>query len=218
MRNAITFAPLVSTLLLGAALAASSDAARFDLDSAAATDTVFFRSTASLEFIEGRTTRIEGGFEYDPTSPTSDITGAFRVDLRTLKTGIELRDEHMRDRHLETEQYPFAYFEADSIRVTGENSEAELPTEGSVFGRFIIHGENRPLEADLRFRYTAVANGAAVINARVSFEINLEDYKIKRPKALFLKLAETIEVELLFQAKTNRERIEITLPKWVESR
>lgn len=217
MRTAVPRAPLGVTLLLVAALAASSDAARFELDPSTGTDTVFFRSTASLEFIVGRTTQIDGGFEYDPAAQTAEIDGLFRVDLRTLKTGINLRDEHMRDRHLETGEYPFAYFAADSLLITGESSGTELPISGTVFGWFFLHGEKRPLEADLRFRYTAVRDGAASIDARVSFEINLEDYKIKRPKALFLKLAETIEVELLFQANTNRERSEITLPEWVES-
>lgn len=52
------------------------------------------------------------------------------------------------------------------------------------------------------------------LDVRATFVINLEDYKIKRPKALFLKLAETIEVEVVFKAQTNRESASFEAPEW----
>ena len=217
MRLSLPVAPLLTACTLAVMLAAPAGAARFDLDPTAEPDTVSFRSTASLEFIEGKTGNIEGGFDFNPDDPSAVSSGLLRVDLRTLRTGIDLRDQHMRERHLETDEYPYAYFEFDRLENVPSIIQTDVPIVAAATGWFFIHGVKRPLKADLEFSLHTSELGDTSLNATVHFAIDLEDYKIKRPKALFLKLAETIEVEVVFQARTNREQVEIALPEWAES-
>ncbi len=49
-----------------------------------------------------------------------------------------------------------------------------------------------------------------------TFSVKLDDYGIPRPKALFMKLAETIDVSVIFTARKGLSGDRIQLPDWVE--
>ncbi len=200
----------VCTLLF--LFAAPISAADFQLNPAARQDSVYFRSTAKLEFIEGKSAAIDGSISFDPARPDSNASGLLRVDLRTLKTGIDTRDEHMRDRHLNTEKFPYAYFELKGV--TGlEPLHAGAKDSGEVRGWFYIHGVKRQLSAPIEVSITSEQGGEKV-SIRTRFQIILDEYDIPRPKALFLKLAETIEVECIFSGYNNLPATDISLPDW----
>jgi polyisoprenoid-binding protein YceI len=177
-------------------------------------DTIYFNSTAKLEFIKGTTQQIEGGFSFDPANPTAGVSGIVRVDLRTLKTGIEKRDEHMRDNHLHTDKYPYAYFELKSAEPVLSLTTFDSAYTTKASGNFYIHGNYRKLDADLILIIKKLPTGVETIDIRANFSINLDDYKIPRPKALFLKLAETIEIEAVISGTTGISHNSVELPDW----
>jgi polyisoprenoid-binding protein YceI len=201
---------LISACLLACSSAFSAD---FGLDAAAGKDTVYFRSTAKLEFIEGKTNNIEGRFSVIPEHADSGITGLLRVDLRTLKTGIDTRDGHMRDRHLHTDKFPYAYFAIESVHGIPASLEPRKTHAGTVKGWFYIHGVKRQLEASIEVN-REVESGRDKITVRTKFQIHLDEYGIPRPKALFMKLAETINVECIFTGYNNLAGAAIELPAW----
>lgn len=175
------------------------------------TDTVIFESTAKLEFLKGKTNNISGYFEFDSENPTPELSGLLRVDLRTLKTGIETRDGHMRERHLHTDKFPFAYFEIMSV-----DNFPNMILEDSLYdvsgnGYFYIHGVKRKMSPHLEFIISEDQ-----IKLRAKFNIILDEYKIPRPKALFFKLAEVIKVEVIFTAVASETVSQIVLPDWSE--
>lgn len=201
---------LFSLLLL---VFSTSHGAEFVIDPTATTDTVYFRSTAKLEFIEGKTSIIDGHFSCIPAFLDSGISGVIKVDLRTLKTGIDTRDEHMRERHLQTEEYPFAYFELTGLSGIGQALEAGKTDSGTVDGWFYIHGVKRKLQAAIWVTYLP-EQGKEKVTIRTRFQLLLDEYDIPRPKALFMKLAEKIDVECIFSAYNNLPETEIVLPAW----
>jgi len=79
-----------------------------------------------------------------------------KVDLRTLKTGIELRDKHTQ-KHLHTDKYP----EAILSIAKGKN--------GKGIGRIKINGE----EKEIKGTYKIVGK-----NLEANFTLNLPDFKI----------------------------------------
>lgn len=190
----------------------------YGIDVDAGKDTVYFRSTARLEFIEGKTNNLIGGFSIDPDKPGEKATGFLRVDLRTLISGIGTRDEHMRDRHLHTKEFPYAFFAIDSLAGMPAGIDSSQHYDVVAFGRFYIHGFYRQMSADLSFDRSTGSAGQQIINARVEFKLRLDDYKIPRPKVLFLKLAETIEVELVFSGHSNLTPTKVSLPDWPQRR
>jgi polyisoprenoid-binding protein YceI len=185
----------------------------FVINSATGADSVFFRSTASLEFIEGKTGDLSGYVDWEPENPGGPASGLIQVDLRTLRTGIETRDGHMRDRHLQTEEYPFAWFQLTGLTEMPATVSPDSSYHAVAQGFFYIHGVRRQLSAPVTF---SVRSGEERLSATVTFSLHLDDYKISRPKALFLKLAETIEVEVVLSAEPGRERPDLSLPEWPE--
>lgn len=153
---------------------------------------VTFRSEAPMESFEGTTEAISGRLAFDPNDLAAGIRCGFSVDLATLDTGIELRNSHMRDNHLQTDQYPKATFR--SHRATGTLTESG----GSIVvsGTFKIHGVER--EMDVPVEVTSNADGSLSVVAR--FGVKLSDHEIPRPKFLFVKLADEQAVTVSFVA------------------
>jgi len=199
----------LSIILAGIFSAGKSAAAVYSLNSNAAVDSVLFESTAKLEFIEGKTKAVEGYFTFNPEKSTDSITGIIRVDLTTLKTGIDTRDQHMRDNYLETDKYPYAFFELVSIpdipAVITAGKEYTVTGEGN----FYIHEVYRKLHPSITF---TVHEGGELVQIETSFSINLEDYDIERPKLVFMKLAKTINVRLFLTGFLSENKKEIVLP------
>jgi len=195
-------------------LSVSVSAESYGLDPTHSGDTVYFNSTARLEFVEGKTQIVSGMFTLDAKNPEGSIGGLLAVDLRTLKTGIETRDGHMRDNHLHTEKYPFAYFEVDSVEPVISLTVADSIYTARVIGKFYIHGVYREIEADLTIVRSLENSKSESIKVRAKFAIKLDDFKIPRPKFLFLKLAETIEVVAVFSGFTGASDVQIELPEW----
>ncbi len=196
------------------ALTSSTLAVDYGVGALNESDTVFFKSPAKLEFIQGTTQHISGSFNFNPENPSEGIKGVLRVDLRTLKTGIEKRDEHMRDNHLHTDKYPFAYFEI----LSAESFPSQLASD-SVFqvkakGNFYIHGNFREIEPDLQIVRKKLPAGGEAFFVAAAFDINLDEFKISRPKALFLKLAETIEIKAVFTGSSQITAPSVELPDW----
>jgi len=211
MKNKIILGRLLAAVVV---LVASAKADQFTVDQASTADTVFFRSTAKLEFIQGVTTDLEGGFQFNPDSASSPISGVLRVDLRTLKTGIDTRDRHMRENHLHTDKYPYAFFEFSGVSGLLAGVRPDSTFKGEVQGYFYIHGGKRRLSASISFEWKTAPDGHRQLLGRADFALNLDEYQIERPKALFLKLAETIEVEVMLSARNDLKDEPIALPDW----
>ncbi len=178
-------------------------AATFYVSGAPESDSVIFASDATLEFIEGKTNSIVGAISFDPANTQSPASGRLRVDAASLKTGIELRDEHMRERHLHTAQFPYIEFNLKSV--TGLPSQLAIATTDSflISGDFTVHGKTLPITAPATVQLLpGKSENSQDMIVTASFEIKLDDYGVPRPKMLLLKLAETIKIRVRFIAST----------------
>ncbi|MFQ5453137.1 MAG: YceI family protein [Candidatus Zixiibacteriota bacterium] len=142
-------------------------AEEYGLNSNADTDTVFFRSPARLEFIQGKTNYIKGNFQFNPQNPGEKISGVFKVDLRTLNTGIETRDEHMRENHLHTDQYPFAFFELLEFDDIPERIIFDSIYTLIGGGYFYIHGIKRKIYPNITFSSHESSDSTIATGSRV---------------------------------------------------
>lgn len=139
---------------------------------------VEFLSKASLNEFTGTSEKLNGLINL------SEGLLDFYIDLNTLKTGIGLRDKHMRENYLETKEFPFAEFTGkinESIDLTPGQSKAVTAT-----GKFKIHGVER--EITVPGKLTAMNGNQLKLEAK--FTVLLSDYNIEIPKVLFYELAE----------------------------
>ncbi len=160
---------------------------------------VVFISRSPKDEIEGTTDLIDGYAYIEGDSGLvagADYTGSelyLEVELNGLDTGIRLRNRQMRDDYLETDRYPYATYSA-AIESVERNSGGEYTINAS--GKFSVHGVERPLQISCN----SVVAGAGY-RVRCGFELLLSDYNIERPALMFLKLSDTIRLQLDFYLK-----------------
>ena len=158
---------------------------------------VKFISEATIEKFEGVTTNIDGylyckGKDFLPESEVY-----FEVDLRTVDTGIGLRNRHMREDYLETDKYPITYYKGKIVYFE-KVSDAEYKV--TIDGNMLIHGITKPIKINGNI-YPA-DNGYRV---KAYFEILLTDYNIEIPKLMFMKISNSIKLALDFCIKENKK-------------
>lgn len=105
-----------------------------------------------------------------------------KVDLRTLKTGIELRDKHMKEKYLQVDRYPYA------ILKTGEGK------NGQGQGELEIRGISKPVQGT----YSLKGNK---VEAR--FKINLSDYQISGIRYMGVGVKDEAEILVTVPAKRD---------------
>ncbi|MEE9554064.1 MAG: YceI family protein [candidate division Zixibacteria bacterium] len=186
---------LLPVLFLMAVTAVAQDSKTFYVNDEKGRDVVTFTSKAPLETIVGKTSRARGFIEVDINNINSAINGKFEVDLASVKTGIDMRDGHMRDNYLETEQYPKAVFELSRVVESSATVlEDQKPIELKVEGNFTVHGVTKPMIIHLTVTYFAESESTRprlpgdLLHIEGTFDIFLTDHNIEIPKFVILKL------------------------------
>lgn len=171
-------------------------AERFVVQPGDETNEIVFVSRATLETFEGRTRAVRGFVSIDPADVGDSLTVRFEVDLATFDTGIELRNKHMRENHLETDVYPTAVFEGARILgpIPSVLHEGE-PVEYVVQGTMQIHGRKRRLRASVELTLLGGERGRR-IHIQGGFPIHLDHYDIAHPKFLIMKVDKVQQIEI----------------------
>ncbi len=114
------------------------------------------------------------------------------VPLAGLKTGIGLRDRHLREKYLETDKHPNA-----ELRVA--RSAIKFPDPGAavsqnVTGSLSLHGTTRPTP----FNYAARRDGSTY-RVNGAMRVNLQDFGIKTPSFMGVTVNNAIDIKVQFQ-------------------
>ena len=162
---------------------------------------VKFTSDAPLETIVGETKQIEGSLYADPENLDDSTKAEFEVQMESIDTGNGIRNGHMRDNHLHTDEHPISKFVLKEIKGLSERKLTPgQPEKFTAVGDFTLHGVTREVQPEI----TAVWNpDQKSIDITAKFEVLLQDYEIPRPKFLFMKLDELQKVEVNFAANAE---------------
>lgn len=139
---------------------------------------------------EAKTTAISGALT---ASGSRGFEGSLAVDLRTLDTGIGLRNDHLRENYLEVGNGPgFDTATLSEIDLTG--FEADPPEgKGSFTGVLSLHGVKKRVTGEVDVRQ---AGGG--LRVKASFPVQLADYSIRKPRYLGIGVKDTVHVEVAF--------------------
>ena len=158
---------------------------------------VVFTSKATAESFQGKTDRMNGHISFDPSSMTDSITVLIEVDMASLDTGLGKRDQHMRDNHLETKKYPTATFKGATLLAgAGSALASGTPSKFDVEGAFTLHGVTRRMRTTVE----VLLKDPNTVEFKAEFPVALADYKIDRPKFLFMKLADVQQIAVTGRA------------------
>jgi polyisoprenoid-binding protein YceI len=139
---------------------------------------------------ETKTTAISGTVSPE-TAPPGALGGEIRVDLSSLDTGIELRNTHLREKHLEVARgAEFAVAVLSAVHL----AKAEAPTFRGLTpftGTLLLHGTRRPVagQADIH----AEGNDVRVV---ASFPVRLDAYGIAPPRYLGVGVKNEVQVKV----------------------
>jgi len=140
-------------------------------------------SEATLENFTGKSNYLVGQINL------ADSTVSFYLDLSTLSTGVELRDEHMQEEFLETNKYPFAQFSGKLVSPFNPASKDTQQVE--VKGRFKVHGVSKTITISGQ-----MAHEGNHLFVHADWELQLPDYNIKIPQVLFMKVSKTQQLSI----------------------
>lgn len=168
-----------------------------------------FKSDAPLETFVGNTAAegIDGTLAVDPARPQG-AKAIVKVDMNTVKTGIEKRDADMRGKpylETETEANRWVTFEIRNVEIAGP-LEPGKTVPAKVRG--ILTVKQKPVErvvdatvtyikltpeqveAQKRFGFTSDN-----IKVRATFNTTFTDHAMQVPQLLFLKVANDLQLE-----------------------
>lgn len=133
-------------------------------------------------------------------SDEKTIEGALSFDLKTLKTGLGLRDRHMRDKYLEVEKFPEAKFTPTLVPWKDPSLAAQETVSGAPFsGKLTLHGVEAPVEGTMNAKPAA----GGKVDCEFTFKIKMADFKIDTPKFAEITVAENVDVVVKAQAEVK---------------
>ncbi len=102
---------------------------------------------------------------------------SFDIELASVDTGVEIRDERMRTMLFKVAASPKATFEAklnaDAMTALASTSSRDVDLDGTL----TIAGQTKPVAAKLRV--ARLASGGMTVSTRAPIVINLNDYGLK---------------------------------------
>ena len=143
---------------------------------------------------DARTSALTGMLTASAGHP-SVFEGSLAVDLRTVDTGIDLRNEHLKEKYLEVDKGA-GYDQAVLSEVTLQGINADAPAgKGSFTGSLMLHGVKKSVTGPVE-----VQQAATGWRVRASFPVNLPDYNIDKPRYLGVGVKDTVQVSVTFTA------------------
>jgi polyisoprenoid-binding protein YceI len=143
---------------------------------------------------DAKTSAVSGSLTASAAHPPA-FDGSLAVDLRTLDTGISLRNDHLREKYLEVDKgagYDKAVL--SDIDLKGLNPDAP-EGKGSFTGSLALHGVKKAVTGPVEVKKTGSG-----LRVKASFPVNLTDYNIPEPRYLGVGVKNTVQVEVTFTA------------------
>jgi len=143
---------------------------------------------------DARTSALTGTLTASAGRPSA-FEGSLALDLRTVDTGIDLRNDHLREKYLEVDKGA-GYDQAVLSDVVLQGLDVDAPGgKGSFTGSLMLHGVKKTVTGPVEIRQAGTG-----WRVRASFPVNLPDYNIAEPRYLGVGVRNTVQVTVSFIA------------------
>jgi polyisoprenoid-binding protein YceI len=190
---AVTTAPLRAAI--------HADTGRVQLVVAAEGNEARYRVREQLARIDfpsdaiGRTARIEGGIVIEPDGRIVAASSRFVIDLASLQSDADSRDNYLRRRTLQTDSFPSAVF------VPGQFHGVTFPLATSGELKFHLQGDMtvRGVTRPVTWEVTARLDGNEVVG-RATTRFTFAEFQLDKPRvASVLSVEDDIRLEYDFR-------------------
>jgi polyisoprenoid-binding protein YceI len=139
---------------------------------------------------EAKTLSLAGTLVVTTGRPAA-FTGELSVDLRSLDSGIGLRNDHLRDEYLEVGKGE-GFDKAVLSGIHLGDADAETFQGRTRFsGNFALHGAKQPIAGQAEIR-----RDPAGVHVEASFPVTLADYGISKPQYLGVGVKGVVQVRV----------------------
>ncbi len=186
-----------SSLVMALSLALSSQSLAGEawvLDLGKSNTKVDFHADGKIMKVHGENAKASGKL----LIKDGKVSGLAIVDLRSLTTGISLRDDHMKDKYLEVKKYPKAILEIVEIKLP-EN----LPSgsfEAAFTGKLTVHGVAKAVAGTAK-----LSKEGANLKGEVEFGTTISGHKIELPKYSGIVLKDDVKVKVEFNGQLGKK-------------
>ena len=160
---------------------------------------VSFFSTTPLEDVTGISNAVTGKVTFK-VDDIKTLKGSISVPVASLKTGIDLRDEHMKSENwMDAENYPDITFLIKNV--SDVKTEADNKLSANVTGDFTTHGVTKEIVVPVTLTYldeseqTKQRAPGDLLGVQATFNIILSDYDIDN-MVIGQKMADNIEIRV----------------------
>ena len=148
----------------------------------------------------GETTEVSGRIVFDADGGIVAADSSIVMQASTLKTDSDRRDRYVRDRTLQTAQFPEIIFRPTSAEgIPLPLSEANGTAEFTISGDLTIRDQTRPVTWDVSADFGDGVSGIAVI------DITFDEFGMDKPSvAIVVSVEDTIRLELEFMGSIEQ--------------
>jgi polyisoprenoid-binding protein YceI len=171
----------------------------FDFSDKGKRNQASFFSTTPLEDITGLTNDINGKVSLK-VNDIKSLKGELSVSTASIKTGIDLRDEHLRDENwLDASKYPNIKFTIKEVTDVKQLADNRLQIKFS--GDFTLKGVTKKISGDATLTYLVESEQTKqrapgdLLGVQAKFKVKLSDFGVKN-KVVGQKVAEEVEVSV----------------------
>jgi polyisoprenoid-binding protein YceI len=193
---------MVAFLVVGCGpLWALAKPSRFDMRDAVQRNLVQFVSDAVLEKTVGISNSLAGWLEIDPDRVGDGVKGEFEVDVRTFRTGIDLKDDQVRDKFLGGTEFPLATYSITRFVSASKPKLVEgQPITVKVEGTLSARGVSRPQPILLKLVYfresefTRQRLPGNLIKLSATFDVDISQFNVPIPDNQKVRVARFVQV------------------------
>ncbi len=192
----------------------------FWVDTAAGRNQVSIFSESTLEDFTVVCNQVVGQWRFNPQD-VEQMAGEFKIRVVDLRTGIELRDHHLRSADwLDAAKYPEIVIKIQRA----ENSSKTSPNSVScvLVGTCSLHGVTRDVRIPAKVAYldqspqTMIRTKGDLIRLRADLQIKLSDYKILGPPAsdtIGMRVSDDLPIKVAVFGSTERPAAPLKVDK-----
>ena len=157
-----------------------------------------FDVSAQMHNVHGIGNRFSGTITGDP----SDITSAkiaVKLDPKSFDTNNQKRDKDLREKSMEVDRYSFIEFNSTAVQAGQKELKEGQPVKATIEGVLKMHG----LEKQVNVPVTIQLSGDT-LTAEGDMAVVLDEWKILRPKVLFVQLQNDVKIHFKIGAKRSQ--------------
>lgn len=149
---------------------------------------------------EAKTSTLEGSLTEQSAQPAS-LAGYVSVDLKSLDTGIGLRNEHLRSEYLQVDKGDgFDRAVLSDIRLNDVDWDT-FQGKTKFTGTFLLHGSKKTISGDAE-----ISKEGPVVRVKADFPVKLSEYGISKPQYLGIGVKSEVEAKVSLELSPASER------------